>query len=219
MIKREWKKLVLILIVILALGFVSLRVIKFSQEKENITIESEPEETTEKFENTSDMSEEEIRNLVEEKREQLKEFFLNIQYYKPSEVAQNYTIEDDENLIVIDSKFWEDFQKLVTEEIIEQFKGSFELVEKQKDINIEEELYIGSKNTFEDILIESAITVVDVTEEQLVPVSATDTEIITYENIRYYNEEGICIRDDAYSFNLIKENEEWKISEFISKRQ
>ena len=57
----------------------------------------------------------------------------------------------------------------------------------------------------------------DVSEELLILASATDDTIIGYENIRYCNDEGVCVRDENYSLNLKLENGEWKISNFTDR--
>lgn len=217
--KKNWLKIGIVIGLVILFGVLLITVMSFRRDRENIDMNlDDPEEETIVFQNNSSMTEQEIRELVEEKRIDLKNFFENAQYYTPSEVSRDHTPEDDAYYIVIDDTFLNALQNLLTETLYQSYFSQFQPVTKREDINISENLYIGSKEIFENINIDSAIAMLDVSEELLVLESATDEAINAYENIRYCNDEGVCVRDEFYHLNLQKENNKWKIANFTEEK-
>ena len=81
MLKREWKKITIGLFLVFLFILVALTIFNFQKESEDIFEDytnNPPEEIV--FQNSSDMTEQEIREIVEEKRSILKNFLkmLNI---------------------------------------------------------------------------------------------------------------------------------------------
>ena len=107
MTKRKWIITGATLGILVLFGLILLTTFNFQNDHENITedlTDNEPEEII--FQNSSDMSEADIRILVEEKRIALKQFFENAKYYNISEISSDYTKEDDEQYIVVDENFF-----------------------------------------------------------------------------------------------------------------
>ena len=216
--KKNWLRIGMVIGLVILFGILLVTVMSFKRDRENIDMNlDDSEQDTIVFQNNSSMTEQEIRELVEEKRITLKNFFENAQYYTPSEVSLDHTQEDDAYYIVIGETFLNTLQQLLTETLYQSYFAQFQPVNKRGDINISENLYIGSKDIFENINLDSAIAMLDVSEELLILASATDDTIIGYENIRYCNDEGVCVRDENYSLNLKLENGEWKISNFTDR--
>lgn len=223
--KKEILKFVSFLAVFIALSIVIVRVFSFERTKDDVTIETPVIDNTNKdksnnieFTNDSSMTEEEVRNLVESKREILKDFFLQTKYYSASEVSKDFTSEEDNDYLVLDSKFFEGLQALVTEGVYNSYWDQFGAVNKRNDILVTEDLYIAKKGVFDDIYYESAIAINDVTEEKIVLKKATDEKIETYINIKYCPEEESCPRNELYHFDLIKNDSDWLIADFTTKR-
>ncbi len=221
--KKEWLKIIAFLAVFAAFSIVIIRVVSFERIKDDVTIETpiidnnkKEEEIT--FENNSSLEEREIRKLVEEKRENLKQFFENTKFYKISEVSHDFTSEDDDNYIVLDAKFFVDFKAMVTETIYNNYWKQFTKVNKRNDILVEEDLYVAKKGIFDDIYYESAIAINDVTEEKIVLKKATDKEIDAYINIKYCEDDNTCVRDELYHFDLVQIDDEWLIADFTTKK-
>lgn len=221
--KKEWLKIIVFVAVFVAFSIVIIRVVSFERKKDDVTIETPIIDNTKKeeeitFENNSSLEESEIRKLVEEKRENLRQFFENTKFYKISEVSRDFTSEEDDNYIVLDANFFADFKAMVTETIYNNYWEQFTKVNKRSDILVEEDLYVAKKGIFDDIYYESAIAINDVTEEKIVLGKATDKEIGAYINIKYCEDDTTCVRDELYHFDLVQINDEWLIADFTTKK-
>ena len=85
--KKNWLKIGIVIGLVILFGVLLVTVMSFRRDRENIDMNlDDPEEETIVFQNNSSMTEQEIRELVEEKRIDLKNFFENSQYYTQSEV-------------------------------------------------------------------------------------------------------------------------------------
>ena len=207
----------------MAFSIVIIRVVSFERQKDDVTIDTPVIDDTKKdeeisFENNSSLEENEIRKLIEEKRENLKQFFDDTKFYKVSEVSKDFTSEDDDNYIVLDTNFFDNFKTMVTEAIYDHYWNQFAKVNKRSDILVKEDLYVAKKGIFDDIYYESAIAINDVTEEKIVLRKATDKEINAYINIKYCEDDNTCVRDEFYHFDLIQINDEWLIEDFTTKK-
>lgn len=221
--KKEWIKIIAFLAVFVAFSIVIIRVVSFERQKDDVTIDTPVIDDTKKdeeisFENNSSLEENEIRKLIEEKRENLKQFFDDTKFYKVSEVSKDFTSEDDDNYIVLDTNFFDNFKTMVTEAIYDHYWNQFAKVNKRSDILVKEDLYVAKKGIFDDIYYESAIAINDVTEEKIVLRKATDKEINAYINIKYCEDDNTCVRDELYHFDLIQINDEWLIEDFTTKK-
>ena len=100
--KKELKKIILSIIVIILFSLVLVTIFSFNKNSENIefngannTEEDSPKEEQDTFTNNSDIEEKDIRLLVEEKRLALKEYLSHVKYYKLSDISTNYQSSDD----------------------------------------------------------------------------------------------------------------------------
>jgi len=75
---------------------------------------------------------------------------------------------------------------------------------------------MARKDIFDEAYTTSAISLLDVSEELLSLKYATDEKIEAVENIKLC-EEDTCKRDEFYYFVLVKEEDNWKISEFTKR--
>ena len=219
MTKRKWIIIGATLGILVLFGLILLTTFNFQNEHENITedlTDNEPEEIV--FQNSSDMSEADIRILVEEKRIALKQFFENAKYYNISEISSDYTKEDDEQYIVVDENFLNDFRALVTEDVYGRYWDELTEITPDKDVLLNSRVHRGPKDLFDSIASESAISLYNVNEEILILESATNDRIVARENIRLCPEDTeICSRNDFYRLILEKEEDIWKIAEFQEK--
>lgn len=217
--KKDWIKLGLCGVVAVLLILVILSVISLEKTKENIDIKfKNPIKEESVFLNESDMEEKEIRILIEEKRTKLKEIFKKANYYKISEVSNDHTKEDDEKYIVVEESFLNELKELLTIELYTNYWNEFTEVTPKKDISIKNRIYRTRKDLFDEVYTKSAIALLEVNEELLTLKMATNEKIESLENIKFCEEnQEPCKRNEFYSFVLIKEENEWKISEFTKK--
>ena len=88
--KRDWKRIGIVVGVIALFILILLSVFHLEHESEEVIIDdrnpqTEPEEEI-VFENNSDYTEEEIRDITENLRSSLKDLLTNIEYYKISDI-------------------------------------------------------------------------------------------------------------------------------------
>ncbi len=214
--RREWMRLGIASVCIFLFVLVILVVMTFVKSRETVDYNTDPVEEEIIFHNSSDMTEQEIRLFVEEKRTELKEFFETAKYYTVSEVAQGYTQEDDEKYLVVDREFLEQLQSLLTTDAYGMFWNEFEEVVPKSDTFFQTRLYLARKDLFDFVYVTSAIAKFDVSEEKLILENATNDKITAIINILLCDEENICARDDKYQFHLEKEEETWKIADFTT---
>lgn len=220
MLKREWKKITIGLFLVFLFILVALTIFNFQKESEDIFEDytnNPPEEIV--FQNSSDMTEQEIREIVEEKRSILKNFFENAQYYNISEVSSEYTKEDDEKYIVIDENFLNQFHTYVTDDVYGKYWDQLTEITPDQDVLLTSRVHRGPKTMFDSVYAESAIAMLNVNEEILLLESATNERIVAIENIRLCpeGEDSICSRNDKYRLILEKVDNDWKIAEFTEK--
>ncbi len=220
MLRREWKKIAVALLLIVLFVLVALTIFKFQKESEDV-FEDYTNNPSEEivFQNSSDMSEQEIRQLVEEKRNTLKSFFENAKYYNISEVSSEYTKEDDEKYIVIDENFLNQFHTYVTDDVYGYYWDQLTEITPDQDVLLTSRIHRGPKTMFDSVYSDSAIAMINVNEEILELESATNEKIVSIINIRLCpdGEDAICSRNDHYRLILEKVENDWKIAEFTEK--
>ena len=220
--RRKWITLGVSVLVIILFAIVILTAFNFKKDREEVfedytnnELPNESDETI--FHNSSDLTEEEIRTLVEEKRTSLKDVIENAQYYKASDVSSSFNREDDEKVVAIPESFLNKIKNLLTTNLYSEYTKDVKAITVDKNItNITEPLYEMPKDLFDNASFNSAISFYDVSEENLILENATNDKITTIINIKLCEEntDDNCTRDSYYRFILEKEQEEWKIADF-----
>lgn len=215
--KKEWQKIGLGIVIAVLFGLILVTILSFTKNPENIIIEDNPIKKDEiEFQNNSSMSEKDLRELLEMKREEFTTFIKNIEYYKISEVGQNYTTEDNEKHLVLGENTLTELRNLVTEEFYSIYWDQLNEIVPKATIKLSTRIYEGPITLFDELYSKSAIAQANVSEEILILKAATDEEIVAIVNIKLCEEESdICLRDDKYNFILKKENGTWKIDKLI----
>ncbi len=214
--KKEWKQLGMVLCVAALFIIVIVTVMNFTKTKEIIDLTPDHPTEKEEFQNTSTMSEQRIRELVEEKRMALKDFFHDAQYYNIGDVSKNHTSSDNEHYVVVDTNFLNQLRNLLTLSAYNFYFDEMSEIEISSDVSIAGPLYMVSRDLFDSIYVASAIPSYDVTEELLILESATDDKIEAKENIKLCDENDYCPRNDFYQLLLEKEDNVWKIADFTT---
>ena len=90
--KDKWKKTLIAVGIIVLFILIILTVFAFQHESEEVIIDDRSPEVEEEivFENNSDYTEEEIRDITENLRESLRDLLSNIEYYKISENGKDF---------------------------------------------------------------------------------------------------------------------------------
>lgn len=224
--KERWIKIIIAIAVIALFALVVITTYSFTKQRENTVIEdtyniddtsNSTDDNENQFVNTSSMTEQEVGNLVEEKRVAFKEFIKNIQYYNITDVADGYTTDDNSNYLVLPESFVTSLETYLTVNAVDKFKTNLTELQPKSGINISGKLYRMDKSKMDSICQDSAIAIVDVNQELLTLKSASDTKIEASENIKNCSEDNSndCSKDETYTFVLEKENDTWKIAKFV----
>lgn len=215
--KKEIVKIILLVVVFFLLGMVLVSTVHFAKEGV-IEVPSKEEDNiteTESYPNTSSLSEEELRNLVEQKRSEFKELIMNLQYYNYKDIVNTVSDEDNEKYYIVPEGFLDKVRDLFTSIAFNQITE--DVTEITPDANIKVgKVYKLKKDIIDTITNQSAVSFHNVSEELLTLKSATNYQIIADMNIKLcdMNESLNCTRDDHYVFVLEKEDNNWKIAKY-----
>ncbi len=215
--KKKFKKLlpyILIVIAVLLLGIVISVVLQFNfkGEKYNLDDPNKPvEEKTYSLDNQSSMSEDEIDYLINNKRDDMMNFFEPIRYYRLSDIDSNASEEDDEKYMVLTDNFTDNLKLFVTNNLYEKLIKNFEVL-KTEDNKV---YYKVSKDEFTPLHSFSAIAKFDYTILESHPIFANDEIIESIIRLKICDDEiyDLCRRDDEYDFKLVKQENDWLIDD------
>ena len=185
------------------------------EEEEKPNIEKEPVVLPgdDEFElvNSSSMTVDEIWDLVEEKKDALRSLFYENVVYLPSSIAPDqFTSEDDEKSIIFAQSFLQSLNELVTDEIYQEVLSQMTLVKNG--------YYVANKKIFDKVYVDSAIAEVDITTSELRVAMASDEKIscnVTIMICEDGEDEEHCSYEKNIPFELVRVNDEWKISAFF----
>ena len=217
--KKEWIRIVLIIVVASLLGLVLIVGMHFQETGNDVIIEKDNHEDLTNeiiFVNNSSMSEQDIRVLVEEKRTALKDFFREAKYYNISDVSSEHTKEDNDKYIVVGESFLNTLKDLLSIDLYGDYWNEFTEIVPKSTVDLKERVYKAIKDLFDDLYSNSAIAMINLTEEILLLEKATDETITALINIKLCEEDSndFCKRDEKYYFILDKVEDTWKIAEF-----
>ena len=215
--KAKIKKIIpsiLLVLAIIILGIVISVVLQFNFKGENIDLRDpgKPiEEKTYNLVNESLMTEEEINNIIESKRNDLIDFFDPIEYYKISDIDSSFTSLDDEKYMVLTNEFTDSLQKLVTLDLYSKLTTNFEFLKEEENTTY----YKVNKNEFTPLHTNSAIAVFNFLDKEIHPIYVNDEKIESIVRLKICDdvEYNICRRDDEYKFNLVNEDNNWLIDD------
>ena len=217
--KKEWIRIVLIIVVASLLGLVLIVGMHFQETGNDVIIEKDNHEDLTNeiiFVNNSSLSEQDIRVLVEEKRTALKDFFREAKYYNISDVSSEHTKEDNDKYIVVGESFLNTLKDLLSIDLYGDYWNEFTEIVPKPTVDLKERVYKARKDLFDDLYSNSAIAMINLTEEILLLEKATDETITSLINIKLCEEDSndFCKRDEKYYFILNKVEDTWKIAEF-----
>ncbi len=205
---------ILLVLAIIILGIVISVVLQFNSRGENIDLR-EPgkpiEEKTYNLVNDSLMTEEEINNIIETKRNDLISFFDPIKYYNLSDIEPSYSSEDNEKYMVLTNEFTDNLQKIVTIDLYDKLTANFEILKEEENTTY----YKVLKEEFTPLHSNSAIAIFNFLDKEIHPTYANDEKIESIVRLKICDdvEYNICRRDDDYKFVLINEDNNWLIDD------
>ena len=217
MFRKEWQKVLVIIGIAVLFGLIILTAYHFVREPEVVNYEEDPvpvEKPTEKFENLSSLSEEDISSMAEDKRIELRDYLKYIPAFTVSEAFEGYTVEDDEEYMGLGVSYLEGLHELVTDEFYNSIFEQLETGNAKSTVALPEEIYIAKSDIFDEYLNKSAISNGNYNQEELILKRATDDRIEMVENLKYCREDyfDVCMRNDSYSYVLEFERGDYRIA-------
>lgn len=199
---------VLLLCLVIAIG---VRFFQKEEEKPNIPKDPVvlPEEDEWEVANTSSYSVEELWDLIQAKKTELRRLFYESKVYHISEIdSEHYNEEDDEKYVVFDSKFLEELNQIVSDELYTSF---FNRMQRIKD-----SYYMAVQEDFSFVYFESAIAELRVDSSEVRLMSATDEFINASVTLNICESDGDseCNLVLQVPFELKRIGESWKVNKF-----
>ena len=208
-LKNKWIVIVFLSLLFLFTILVSLHFFE-SKDKRKETIVDPivlPSNDDLEFLNTSSLSEEEIKLMIQSKKEELRTLFYESFIYQLKEIDAKKTDEENEKYVVLDEQFLRKLETLVVETIYYDIFNKMTLL--KNDVN--HTYYMMEKNAFDSIYLDSAIAEIEIESSSFRLISATDEKINASVTIYLEGNEDSCVN---YPFELVKLNGEWKVNVF-----
>lgn len=168
-----------------------------------------PDDEELSFQNTSSFSDQEIIQIVNNKRALLRNLFYESKVYPLKEIDPTKTEEENEKFIVFDDSFIKQLNQLVDEDIFYELFNQMQLLKSEGNHTF----YVADRDIFESIYLESAISEVDVHSFRVRVLFATDEQIKATVSMTLCVEEK-CDQDVVFPFELTKINGDFKVSSF-----
>lgn len=207
------KNIAIALVVLLLLVLVVVAAFRFRKEDSTVP-DNGPgpiELPEEEFLNESSLSVDEVMELVNQKRADLKKLFYESYMYNVSEIdSVHYGEEDNANYTVFDEMFLQTLNTLVSDDIFHSFFEQMTLLKQDNNHSY----YITSRTIFDDIYLSSAIAEVDITSEEIRFIRATDESINASVVMWACGEEEDCSNKTSFPFELTLIDNKWIISAF-----
>ncbi len=205
---KKYLKIIIPIGIALLLIIVLQVTLQFSETGKKIYLNDDEEIKEEQFVNNSNLSEEEISNIVLNKRNSILDFLKEAKYYNISEISEDYQKSDDELYIVLDDKFLDDFQQFLTIDLYTQFTRDFELINTIDDVKY----FKANHDVFDNLFFNSALESLQITDTKINLKTATNDRIESSINIKICEEDNSCSVNKTFNFTLVKVDGDFKIS-------
>ncbi len=205
-------------VAIILLVLVVVSILNFRKVSENKVIDYTPKDTVntledEKKVNESSMSEAELRDLIIDKHDSLSKLIRTVKFYNASEVVENLT-EEDSNKVVITEEFVNSLNGMLSSNAFKFYNDQFTEALAKENASISGRIYLTSKEIFDGIKEKSAIAWTGFDRLELKIVHATDESIESIISTKTCENDDECVKKDEYKFNLVKENDVFKVDNF-----
>ncbi len=206
-------------VAIILLVLVVVSILNFKKVSENKVIDYTNKETVntkeeeKKLVNETTMSEAELRELVIEKHDALSRLIRNVKYYNASEVAEGFNNADNDK-IVLTEDFVNNLNSILSSFAFKYYNDKLNEAVLKANSGISGRIYVASKDIFNGISDNSAISWTGFDKLELKINKATDAAIESTIINKTCNEEDVCENKNEFKFNLVKENDVFKVDNF-----
>ena len=172
------------------------------------------------FKNISDLSEKELLDIADKKRDEVEDTLKGFKIFTLSSISDDYNENDDKELIGISDLFLDSLKDLFTDELYSKYtsdmikvniKDNIELKYDDKILSEVNEVYAIKKQIINEIFGNSAVAIDNVLSKDIKLETASNNEINGKVIIKFCDLDNRC-NEGSFSYSLKKVDNQWKVS-------
>lgn len=217
MFKKKYQTYIWIGILLFSTIIIFLTIFRYTGYKANT---SNNDVNVSEFKNISDLSEKELLDIADKKRDEVEDTLKGFKMFTLSSISDDYNENDDKELIGISDLFLGSLKDLVTDELYSKYtsdmikvniKDNIELKYDDKILSEVNEVYAIKKQIINEIFGNSAVAIDNVSSKDIKLETASNNEINGKVIIKFCDLDNHC-NEGSFSYSLKKVDNQWKVS-------
>ena len=217
MFKKKYQTYIWIGILLFSTIIIFLTIFRYTGYKAST---SNNDVTVSEFKNISDLSEKELLDIADKKRDEVEDTLKGFKMFTLSSISDDYNENDDKELIGISDLFLDSLKDLVTDELYSKYtsdmikvniKDNIELKYDDKILSEVNEVYAIKKQIINEIFGNSAVAIDNVSSKDIKLETASNNEINGKVIIKFCDLDNHC-NEGSFSYSLKKVDNQWKVS-------
>ena len=217
MFKKKYQTYIWIGILLFSTIIIFLTIFRYTGYKANT---SNNDVKVSEFKNISDLSEKELLDIADKKRDEVEDTLKGFKMFTLSSISDDYNENDDKELIGISDLFLDSLKDLVTDELYSKYtsdmirvniKDNIELKYDDKILSEVNEVYAIKKQIINEIFGNSAVAIDNVSSKDIKLETASNNEINGKVIIKFCDLDNHC-NEGSFSYSLKKVDNQWKVS-------
>lgn len=217
MFKKKYQTYIWIGILLFSTIIIFLTIFRYTGYKANT---SNNDVKVSEFKNISDLSEKELLDIADKKRDEVEDTLKGFKMFTLSSISDDYNENDDKELIGISDLFLDSLKDLFTDELYSKYtsdmikvniKDNIELKYDDKILSEVNEVYAIKKQIINEIFGNSAVAIDNVSSKDIKLETASNNEINGKVIIKFCDLDNHC-NEGSFSYSLKKVDNQWKVS-------
>lgn len=217
MFKKKYQTYIWIGILLFSTIIIFLTIFRYTGYKAST---SDNDVKVSEFKNISDLSEKELLDIADKKRDEVEDTLKGFKMFTLSSISDDYNENDDKELIGISDLFLDSLKDLVTDELYSKYtsdmikvniKDNIELKYDDKILSEVNEVYAIKKQIINEIFGNSAVAIDNVSSKDIKLETASNNEINGKVIIKFCDLDNHC-NEGSFSYSLKKVDNQWKVS-------
>ena len=217
MFKKKYQTYIWIGILLFSTIIIFLTIFRYTGYKANT---SNNDVNVSEFKNISDLSEKELLDIADKKRDEVEDTLKGFKMFTLSSISDDYNENDDKELIGISDLFLDSLKDLFTDELYSKYtsdmikvniKDNIELKYDDKILSEVNEVYAIKKQIINEIFGNSAVAIDNVSSKDIKLETASNNEINGKVIIKFCDLDNHC-NEGSFSYSLKKVDNQWKVS-------
>ena len=209
MFKKKYQTYIWIGILLFSTIIIFLTIFRYTGYKANT---SNNDVKVSEFKNISDLSEKELLDIADKKRDEVEDTLKGFKMFTLSSISDDYNENDDKELIGISDLFLDSLKDLVTDELYSKYtsdmikvniKDNIELKYDDKILSEVNEVYAIKKQIINEIFGNSAVAIDNVSSKDIKLETASNNEINGKVIIKFCDLDNHC-NEGSFSYSLKK---------------